>query len=253
MATPARRLLPSFVTNANPVSTHLDPRDIPRAVKLLREIVVLGDSIPQMTNLERKGLLKTAQSLVRALETPVEAIARSWMVEPELHAAIDIAYGLGLFSEMSKMEDNTATVNELAEICGADPMLLRRLLKHIAAMEVVVETSLDSYGPNSYSRALSTSHYADWIPTTSRSIGPALYTLPEYLRKNGYKNPDDPSNTAFGLSKKTEETFYTWLMKEMVRPRHFSTTLCWRIVILLEAGSILISIPYKRDFCPAPR
>lgn len=69
----------------------------------------------------------------------------------------------GLFVEMLK-KGKPVTVNELAESLKASPLLLARLLRHIAAMGYVKEAGEDEYELNNFSKSLTIPIIGDGYP-----------------------------------------------------------------------------------------
>jgi hypothetical protein len=66
---------------------------------------------------------------------------------------IRIGSDLGLFKALAA-HDGPASVEKLAEPTGADPLLLRRILRYLASNRLVVEISKDQFAGNKTTRAL---------------------------------------------------------------------------------------------------
>lgn len=112
---------------------------------------------------QRQSLLSSARKLVTALETPGHVVARMSWDDPTLSASLRILIDLGIFKHMTA--DETTVPNEahkLAELSGADPVLVQRLLKRVASSSppLVEETGPDEYTPNRWTRA-----FADEVNT----------------------------------------------------------------------------------------
>ncbi|MCJ1398948.1 hypothetical protein MMC11_002149 [Xylographa trunciseda] len=65
-----------------------------------------------------------------------------------------IARDLKLFARLDEDEGREKTATQLAKMTDADPTLLSRLLKHIAAMRVINEVGPDTYRSTRLSKAL---------------------------------------------------------------------------------------------------
>lgn len=52
--------------------------------------------------------------------------------------------------------------------------------------------------------------------------GPAYNALPEHLRKNKYKNPCDPTDSAWQIGYQTKETFWQWLQSHAEQAFQFN-------------------------------
>ena len=66
---------------------------------------------------------------------------------------VRIGCDLGLFRLLSE-SDKPLSVDELAETTGAAPSLLRRLLRYLASMREVAETSKDHFMANQATKSL---------------------------------------------------------------------------------------------------
>ncbi|MCJ1306215.1 hypothetical protein MMC08_009033, partial [Hypocenomyce scalaris] len=135
------------------------PFDVPH---LLEDITSNAKVGSQGDEKARKKALAAARSLCLALETPPEAIVRIAWAEPALSVAARVAIALNVFEHLSK--DAGKSSSELAALTGADPVLLGRILKHLAAMGVIHEVDADSYASTSLARALTVPIYRDGIP-----------------------------------------------------------------------------------------
>ncbi|MCJ1390190.1 hypothetical protein MMC18_003048 [Xylographa bjoerkii] len=65
-----------------------------------------------------------------------------------------IARDLKLFARLDEDRGSDKTASQLAEMTGADPVLLSRLLKHMTAMRMIKEAGPDIYGSTRLSKAL---------------------------------------------------------------------------------------------------
>ena len=109
-----------------------------------------------------------------------------------------------------------------------------RILKHLAAMEVIREVDADSYVPTKFANALAVPKYRDgisfWYANDSHyflpsldtlltetyinsfdCIGPSFMKLPEYLAKTGYKNPHSSVDGPFQYGHKSPLQLFEWL------------------------------------------
>ena len=155
----------------------------------------------------REQLLSLAYMLASALELPSEAIQRMGWAEvcvssslkffrhaangaqPARTAQCKVAVDVGLFERLGKQGAGGRTANQLAEECGVEMGLMSRLLKHLAAMNVVEEVSPDKYRATSLSEALTEPRSRDGITYINDVPGPSFRQLPSYLRTISYKTP----------------------------------------------------------------
>lgn len=142
------------------VSTQDVSREIQTVQEDIQNLSRAGDGDDQA---QRQALLSSARKLVTALETPGHVIARMSWDEPTRSGSLRILIDLDIFKHM--LEGDTTVpkkANELAELSGADPVLLQRLLKRVASSSppLVEETGTDEYTPNIWTRA-----FADEVNT----------------------------------------------------------------------------------------
>lgn len=132
-------------------------QDVSREIQTVQEDIQnlssVGDGDDQA---QRQALLSSARKLVSSLETPGHVVARMSWEEPTTSASLRILIDLNTFKHM--LEDNTAVpkqASKLAEMSGADPVLVQRLLKRVASSSppLVEETGPDQYTPNRWTRA----------------------------------------------------------------------------------------------------
>lgn len=146
---------------------------------------------------ERAQALQSLWGLVARLETPWETIVRLCMGQPALGAALKVFKDLSLFEKWHARGNVEMTAIELAELVNADAALLSRLLRHLAANNLLEETSSDVFKPTLFSQSLVQPVFGEWINYLYDAIIPCFQTLPTWLSKNAYKAPTDPANGVF--------------------------------------------------------
>ncbi|KAJ5787090.1 hypothetical protein N7457_002080 [Penicillium paradoxum] len=158
----------------------------------------------------RLKLLETARSLVQAMETPQETMLRYCWAQPTAFAGIETCIDLGIFFLLAQT-DKPKSVVELAATTGAEPELLGRIMKHLAAMGVFVETGRDEYGRNGLTTALAIKRFNDAWPCINGCTLPAISALPAWLKKHNYQTPTEGTDSPFSLGFKTEYSFFQFL------------------------------------------
>ena len=93
---------------------------------------------------QRQKLLATTNSLLRAIETPSERIARMCYADNFLFIATRVLIDLDVFRIIAGAK-GPKKVEELAKETGADTVLLARLLKHVCTQGFVREVGADEY------------------------------------------------------------------------------------------------------------
>ncbi|CAI7584217.1 unnamed protein product [Penicillium manginii] len=177
---------------------------------LLHEIQSHANAFTNGDSLARLELVDSARALVRAMETPQEAMLRACWAEPSYFAVIETCIDLGIFRLIAHTNE-PKSVADLAVATGASEELLERLLKHLATMGALVETGLNEYTHNGLTKTLSLERYSDaWPAINGSTMGP-VYALPKWLKENNYKSPTEGKDCPFTLGNKTEYPFFEYL------------------------------------------
>ena len=74
--------------------------------------------------------------------------------QPANFAACYVAIDLKIFAMLAKKEGRPVTIADMARPSGADPELVSRFMKHLAAMNIVREAGADQYCATNISDAL---------------------------------------------------------------------------------------------------
>ena len=115
--------------------------------------------------------------------------------EPITMIAVKIGLDMGIFSDLG---DEKKSCKQLAESFGGDALLVGRILRLLAAQDILQEVDTDAYVNTEFSRSLMD---PDGIRNGFRyfyDLGlPQPAKLPEYLRETGYKNADDYDHPPF--------------------------------------------------------
>ncbi|KAF9886976.1 hypothetical protein FE257_010717 [Aspergillus nanangensis] len=189
------------------------PSNTDAVPQILQDIALHGEEFTDVPGQSRLQLLKSARALVRTLETPKESIVRLCWAEPNLYSAIYTAISLGLFPMLSREGDSPKTVSQLGAWSGADPVLLGRILRHLAAMGTIEETGPDEYQHTNLSRSLATDKYGSGFSWIAQGVIPSIYQLPQYLQDSGLRNPTNPTDGPFQHALGTSLHWFAWAAK----------------------------------------
>ncbi|SPB49209.1 unnamed protein product [Aspergillus niger] len=176
----------------------------------------------------RLKLVDAAESLLAAVETPRETIWRYFLRSSTGWAAIETAIDLGIFRLLAEA-GQPKSVQELASATGADLDLIQRIMRHLGAINVVIETKNGEYTTNGFSFTLAHTKYSDSFPAASvvstvlpictvadenNSMGsmyPPNLTIPKFLRQNHYQNPTDGRHCPLQMAFNTTDAFFEHL------------------------------------------
>ncbi|KAJ5621336.1 hypothetical protein N7528_006119 [Penicillium herquei] len=76
-----------------------------------------------------------------------------------------------------------------------------RILRHLAANNILEEVSTNMYKPTKLTDSLLQSKYGEWINWLFDNTLPSVVKTPEFFQKTGYKSPTDPENGPFQYTK----------------------------------------------------
>ncbi|ROT36501.1 S-adenosyl-L-methionine-dependent methyltransferase [Sodiomyces alkalinus F11] len=206
--------------NSFDVAVALKAADPESVSSLASEIAALGSGSVEHDEARLK-LLKKARSLVQALETPRETMIKHLWAQPTLSSALSIGVESGLFTLMVQKR-GPSTVEELAESLKASPLLLARLLRHIAAMGYLKEVGEDKYEPNNFTKSLTIPIIGDGYPCILGSLVPAASSLTGYFLKNGYEPPSDPKAGPLQVYCNTEMNYFEYVQANPPWGKYFN-------------------------------
>ncbi|KAI1498355.1 putative O-methyltransferase [Biscogniauxia marginata] len=178
---------------------------------ILSQLQSVGSAYAAKKPGAREQLLNLSHALISSLELPSEAIQRMGWAEPARAAHCRIAVELGLFELLKKEGAQGISAKGLAAKAGADGVLISRIMKHLAAMNIVEENGVDTYMATRLSNSLTESNYRDGIIYTYDVAGPSFRGMPEYLKSINYTLPTDLANGPFQAAHKTQLPFFAWL------------------------------------------
>ncbi|XDG05687.1 hypothetical protein ABKA04_005302 [Annulohypoxylon sp. FPYF3050] len=159
----------------------------------------------------REQLLNLGYALVSSVELPSEAIQRMGWAEPARAAHCRIAIELGIFDYLKESGQAGVTAKDLAMKTGANEVLIKRTMKHLAATNVVAEAGDDKYTATRLSDAFTEPRYRDGIIYTYDVAGPSFRGLPEYLKSIKYTLPTKLTDGPFQAAHKTQLPFFAWI------------------------------------------
>ncbi|EED15780.1 O-methyltransferase [Talaromyces stipitatus ATCC 10500] len=177
----------------------------------LKELVQKSEHLNMDVADERRQLSHLVQSLGYELETPMESIYRLIVIQPLLYMCVRVAINLNLFEIMAEDESVPKNVSQLALRVGADETLLGRLLKNMAASDLISETASDTYELTTLSASLLKISHRDAFPFCHDVLLPSFSATPRFLAETRYANPTNITDTPFQFGHHTKRTFFEYL------------------------------------------
>ncbi|PYI29530.1 sterigmatocystin 8-O-methyltransferase precursor [Aspergillus indologenus CBS 114.80] len=166
-------------------------------------------ALETLDELTRKQLLESIEKLRRKVETPTDFTIRTVFGSHQA-MVLRLAVDLGLFDAIAQ-QGGTATTAQLAESTGGDELLVSRIMRFLAAINIFEEL-----GPSTYKTTPLAAAYTSQSPLSAIVIH-ATYTLvtmsqlPAYYAETAWKSPDDATNGPFQHTHRTTQTFFEHL------------------------------------------
>ncbi|CAI9635098.1 unnamed protein product [Alternaria burnsii] len=182
-----------------------DPGAVPC---LLQKLSEFGGKPSVDHNDTRMEMLSHAKALVRALQTPRETMIEQNWAQPGCHTAITTCYNAGVFGVLG---DQPMKVDDIASKLGKPRELLARLMRHIAAMGFITETSSDEYKATNFSKALTIPIIGDGYPALGGGAHQSCSKFSQYLEKNSYELTTDITNGPYQYAFGTELDMFRYL------------------------------------------
>ncbi|GAM41920.1 hypothetical protein TCE0_042f15427 [Talaromyces pinophilus] len=192
-----------------------------------------AESLPAQgpINDEKRNAFYAAYENVRkAIETPIDAAVRVLFGGYDA-VALRVAMDTQIFNQLATAGGQSKSISELAKPSGADPLLLNRFIRILAASGLVKETGEGEYasvpltGAFSDMSPLSKSafHISDKAQMRSLSNANSLAKLPQYLQKTNYQNPNDSWDGPFQFGEATNLQYFEWIEQDPKHQEAFNT------------------------------
>ncbi|KAF7531033.1 hypothetical protein G7054_g9279 [Neopestalotiopsis clavispora] len=159
----------------------------------------------------RSDMLQAAWKLVMSLETPRETMIRHCWAQSGVVAALNTGTVSGLWVTMAQNGDRPQTVKELADATGMDPVLLARLMRHLASMQYLVQTGTNEYKTTNFTTSMANELMGDSHIAMCAGTSAGAYQFHEFAIENNFQNPIDSHNTSMQRAYKTDLDMFQWL------------------------------------------
>ncbi|OQE46328.1 hypothetical protein PENCOP_c001G00779 [Penicillium coprophilum] len=170
-------------------------------------------------NTDEGGRLKIIQSLKRVqneLQSPQDIFIE--LAVPGLtNAMLRISADLGLLRSLAS-SDTSLTVVEISDLTGASSPFLERILRHLAAIDMIKETGINEYCANRTTHVLASSKGEAMVYHGFDTVGPVVKEMPAFFAENKYEDVMLNTNTPFQKAHNTKLTSFEWLVQQ---PKHF--------------------------------
>ncbi|KAK3706281.1 hypothetical protein LTR37_012796 [Vermiconidia calcicola] len=151
----------------------------------------------------RRQACELARKLSQELEEPGDLIDRI-IHQPGENAMLRLAQDLGIYAHLVQA-DGSVSCENISTATGADVVLMRRILRCLAALGHIDEKDVDVFAANKFSMAFVTPKGIAGSKFAFETATPAWNAMPAYLKSIGFKNPenshDAPLQRGFGSQK----------------------------------------------------
>ncbi|KAF2820202.1 S-adenosyl-L-methionine-dependent methyltransferase [Ophiobolus disseminans] len=182
---------------------------ISRLKALLAEARDLRETLP---NADRLQLIGLTEALQHELERPDEAVFRLTFNQPGHYLAIRLAIQWGVFEALGDVGESKKTTTQLAESAQADPRLVARFLRHLAANGTIREVDLDTYQSTRLSASLRQKSFKDAIHFMFDDFYNVGWKVPSFLDTISHRNPAEiengPFQYAYNMPNKSLYTYF---------------------------------------------
>ncbi|KAI4703468.1 hypothetical protein J4E89_010044 [Alternaria sp. Ai002NY15] len=180
-----------------------DPTPTKAALSLLDNIASLSTGFKNGASGAREGLLDACRSLIAEVSHPSENMLDILWAQPTHLTTLWLAVEVNLFQAMQSVPETGASSLSIAKSCSkncsknVDPVIVARMLRHLAAMGTVRETGPDTFANTPTSRAFAEQAYQDSILFIAEDFQPVHHSMKSYFSERDWKCPDSGLDAPF--------------------------------------------------------
>ncbi|KAL2818664.1 S-adenosyl-L-methionine-dependent methyltransferase [Aspergillus granulosus] len=167
------------------------------ATATIKEIAALDVSDPTTHG----SIIQKCQSVINALQNPL-MVFTGVLASGTKHPCIVALSNMGVFAKLTDA-DGPLTATQLAEECGADRLLVVRLMRVVTGEGIVLETGPETYAATAITKILAMPASAAGLRINHR-VSEILNDLPSYLKQTQYRQPASYTDGLFQYHFKTD-------------------------------------------------
>lgn len=192
---------------------------------------------------ERVRAMDALTLALSKIHKPWDTVWQHCWVNPATNACVKTLIDAGVFSKWIESGGGEKTCAELAELTGADVVLIRtsqiysaslekenfngivgRMIRQISGQNLVIETVEDSFKPTPWVSAIAEDQsLANVYGGLYDFVNcPMFRTLPAYLKKTGYKVPTNPNDCNWQFMRGSNENLFQSLGANPTAAREFN-------------------------------
>ncbi|EER39493.1 sterigmatocystin 8-O-methyltransferase [Histoplasma capsulatum H143] len=176
------------------------------SVALITKLNHLSPRLVDEQDLEaRREALQIVKTLRIQLEQP-ENVAVDMAFSPMIAVSARVAVDLKLFQHI--VQEGPITSARLAELSGAEELLIIRILRPLSAVHLVEEVDSRTWTATPVTKAMATEEIAAGHRMISQLIVPAMQSAPAYFLQRGHSCPSDPKDGLMQYAFNTKQTTF---------------------------------------------
>ncbi|MCJ1329290.1 hypothetical protein MMC10_005969 [Thelotrema lepadinum] len=184
----------------------------------------------------RKKLLNELRDLAYSIESPDDSVQRI-MYQGLQISVVRVGIDLKIFDTLAA-SGGPSSLEDLVKETGAAPVLLGRILRHLASTAAIVKTKKDEYAANNVTKALAKPGFH------FDNMGPAYQALPDFLAETKYQDPTNVVNSPLQKGWKTDLPAFLWVQTRPEGFKHFNQ---WMMAQREGMPTWLDVFPVKQD------
>ncbi|KAK8087647.1 hypothetical protein PG997_002608 [Apiospora hydei] len=165
----------------------------------------------------RRKLVTSLNQLIFSMESPSDTIHRYGHMSLQT-ASIRVGFDLGLFKLLAEAE-RPLSVDQVAQAKGTEPELIHRIMRYLTTVGALSEVSSSQFQANNVTRNLTDNVVVSGLGHYLNTVEPAYRALPAFLKRTGYKTPQDGIHTAFQDGWSTQLSSFQWFGEN---PKHLA-------------------------------
>ncbi|PHH70435.1 hypothetical protein CDD82_7107 [Ophiocordyceps australis] len=175
----------------------------------MADLVAAQEQLPQKTLDEstRHKLMASLHESAEELETPYDTMLRFLNAGRQV-ALIKLGGDMQIFTSLAESKTPLSSA-QLAKPTGADPRLVARILRYLAANRLVAQVSRDHFVARRATHAFADPRIEGSMRFFHAVSTPAFHVMPDHLKEVGYRN--ESQTCAFQKALDTELGMFPWL------------------------------------------
>ncbi|KAK5701716.1 hypothetical protein LTR97_004534 [Elasticomyces elasticus] len=171
----------------------------PVAIDLLKYITNHGEAYKNGEQGSREALVQACNALYSELMLPAESALLTQWAQPTHSAVLRLGMDIQLFDALSSDDGSPKTSAVIAERTNpkAEHSLVARMLRHLTAMNTVIEVAQDTYAPTPFARAMTQENFRDTVGFIQDDFQIANLKAPGFFKEKKYQAPKSSVDAPF--------------------------------------------------------